>query len=395
LFRVQRSAGGRDWIKNILPLLVLVAVVGVLLLPAQLAKKESAVLYQRSEIDSLVYSGRLVDALLPPVSSGIPFADRPAKAMSTIGSWADAVGAIGVGWTSNNGSVFLLLGVSVVVLGVFGGGARRGRSQRAEELTIEDKYSSVHYFSWLLVIVTGLFVIPYGLGGVFAVVVSPSIRAWDRMIPVFQLCILVAASVILQRGLRRYSPRLGIKWKYLLTLLVATLVAVLDTAAPAQEYVNDQVSLASSQIQDAQAITHNISLVAPDDCAILQLPFMEFPESAGRHNLAVYEPFWLALTGQDRAWSYGGVFGSKQDKWLRKVSASPEEYVPELRRMGFCAIGVDGLGYESGELESLTSKLSLRFGTPTAVGNRKNLSGTEKAPYLVFLVPGYRKFENR
>ena len=145
-------------------------------------------------------------------------------------------------------------------------------------------------------------------------------------------------------------------------VLLAIPMILLDSVIPARSYFADQVALADNRLNASRQISKEVVSRMGGRCAILQLPYMHFPEASPRNALGVYDPLWLGLGDSSLNWSYGGIAGSAQDDFLARVSAAPWEHSEELADMGFCGVLVDTRGYESNELRELVSRLETAFG---------------------------------
>lgn len=392
LFRIPRCEGWRRFLANLVVPGVVVTASVVVLLPGFIVQRSATTtIYERSAYESVFFSGQIVDAILPSTASELPLANEPAESLSDINAQANASGAIGVRWVSDHGSVFTLISFALLCWwSIVAGAKRRSQSSRNllgefnDDQILSDQMLALQFVVTALIL-TVLLIVPFGFNSLFAVVLSSSIRAWDRLIPMFQLLLLLGAGLVIeQRGWIRALRKRPLKRVMVVGLAISALL--FDTVLPARAFFKSQADVGAMQYWAAAAISARVEELAGTDCAILQLPFMEFPESAGREDLGVYEPFWVGLAGRRNSWSYGGIRGSEQDLWLRRVSVDPASNADELRALDFCGILVDSLGLSEGELATLVASLQPLFGAPTEVGLRGTIGYGTLGTTLLFVI---------
>lgn len=338
---------------NLSPTIIIVFGLFLSLFPSFLVRDRTQHII-RQPIESIVYSGQLMDAVFPSGTSLFPGANFFAQQFLEVNTWANAVGSLGVRLTSNQGTIFTMLGAFFLA---------------AWALGFVKLPSALNKNFSFLVIATVFFtitMIPYGLSTLFATVLSPQIRAWDRLVPFLQFLLIACLAVLLESIYRNRKQQRNVLKESSFVVSVL-LVLVLDSVMPAKVAVETNKSIGVERFAEAKQISNSVSQIVGEDCAILQLPFIEFPESAPRNNLGVYEPLWLGLAGDKNNWSYGGIRGSKQGTWLERVSSSPGLYKSELMSYNFCGLIVDSRGYTVAELSELLLELELDFGQASKI----------------------------
>jgi hypothetical protein len=107
----------------------------------------------------------------------------------------------------------------------------------------------------------------------------------------------------------------------------------------------------------------------PDDCGVLQLPHMVYPENGRSIGVNDYDHFFPAITNDGKQWSYGSVKSTDSGVWAAQLPQVPTtEQVLRLREAGFCAIHIDTRGYTANEVPRVTAELERRYGAPVATG---------------------------
>jgi len=119
-----------------------------------------------------------------------------------------------------------------------------------------------------------------------------------------------------------------------------------------------------------RAYSTSVNAAIPEKCAILQLPYMAFPENGIREpGLNDYEHGRLGLANPDKLFSYGTVKGTQEAVFTAALTDPPSRsQLDQLRQAGFCAIHVDRRGYTDVAWQRITTMLGAELGTPVAEG---------------------------
>ena len=181
-----------------------------------------------------------------------------------------------------------------------------------------------------------------GLGAIFAFLVSPQVRAYNR-ISVFIGFFGVAALVWV---LERWIPSSNLNW-----LGLAIVPALLITLGVLDQ-IPRHVLLKNRPIHEAafygeakfiERIEHSV----PPNSMIFQIPYLPFPEGGPVNRMQDYDPFLGYLHSKALRWSYGAMRERDADFWLAKVSAEPtEQMIASVEDAGFAGVWVDRFGYK-------------------------------------------------
>jgi phosphoglycerol transferase len=212
-----------------------------------------------------------------------------------------------------------------------------------------------------------------GLGAVFSFVISPQIRAFNRIsVHIGFLCV-AATMLILDRTL---SDRSFVGRNFLYFVFVPLLLVVVG--------VHDQVPrgimpmVARRQVeklfrQDEQFIKRIESLV-PAGSMIFQLPYCPFPENPPINNMADYDELKGYLHSDSLRWSYAAMRTRPTDRWLATVSAYPvDRMLSAIADAGFAGLYIDRNGYKDHGRE-LEEQVKLLLGQEPIVGEDERLS---------------------
>lgn len=384
VFRFSKAPSLRAWTLNLMPVVVTGCGAILAMAPGIVVRLTTDVEagYQRPIYDAVLYSGQFIDAILPTNVSMMPVFSRLAEPMATINAWASAANAFGVRWTADQGTTLILIAAVALVLWLAAWGGTR-RVAHDAVMTPADRRRARQARTTLVFLavsaaLTAVFFMPFGLGTYFATAVTLNFRGWDRMIALFQLLLLVSLGLIVQLALLRVD-RARRRVALSAVVVMASITVLLDTVLPARAFYSEQLAGAAEQVHPASMVVEQVAQVVPAECAILQLPYRKFPEAAPIERLGVYEPLWFGLVDRQHAWSYGGVFGSAQDRWLQQVSADPVANLGELKAKGFCAILVDVRGYDQAGVDAVTGDLTRALGPPVSA------QGVEQA--LIYAIP--------
>lgn len=186
------------------------------------------------------------------------------------------------------------------------------------------------------------FMIVGGLGSLFAHVVSPSIRGWNRASIFLSFSTLAALVLVAQHASMLVSRRLGVQ----LTAAMASLmliVGIWDQTTPACTSCN--AALRISYEQD-RAFIQQVERALPPGAAVYQLPYMGFPESPAINKLHSYDLTTGFIHSRDLKWSFAGMKGREGDLFFRNLSLLPiSDQLHAIQEKGFGAVYIDSRGY--------------------------------------------------
>ncbi len=197
-----------------------------------------------------------------------------------------------------------------------------------------------------------------GFSSLFAILVSASIRSWNR-VSIFIEFISAAALMLCLDGLfTRYANSINNKYKIVLLSLVAGLLVfygVADqTVKPCPACLNSNQTLFEHDKNFIQSIEKSV----PAGSAIYQLPYMGYPEYSPVNNLSSYDQARGHLHSNALKWSFGGIRGREGDWFYRKLSHLPiEQQLTVAQALGFAGVYLDRRGY----LNTRTEKRCLTF----------------------------------
>ena len=182
-----------------------------------------------------------------------------------------------------------------------------------------------------------------GFGTVVALLVSPQIRAYNRISIYIAMFGLFAAAIVCDRCLA-WAARTGRRrWPLYAALAAATMLGVVDQAGRGR--VPDYAGLKARFTNDREFVAAIESQLAPGDM-VFQLPYFPFPEYPPVFGVECYDQARPYLHSRALHWSYGAMKGRETDLWQRAVQGKPPaELLAALEAKGFRGIYIDRRGY--------------------------------------------------
>lgn len=372
VFRVARGSSWRHIVASAAPMLGVSLFLALALAPAILFVHSHPALKPvagRLVVESVIYSGNLALALFPsPVSQlpGFGPVNESVRGFFAAGQFAPTSG---VTIWSNSGSFFtvvaiLFAGVGLVLSSRRAIRARAAGSAGARSTTTEQPAVGFGLVGTLLITVV-LFYVPWGLNVVFAYEVSPQLRAWDRLTPVFFMLVFVAAAVAWQSlGLR---PRATWVWPLVAVLLV---LLSLDAVVPYRGYFAEIVATSQERHTTGSEYAAKLNAAVPGHCGVLALPYIAFPESEPVVQMGDHEPYWPVLTNTEKEWSFGAMKNTAASAWQVDLGNRIDaRAIGDLEAGGFCAVHVDRRGYSPADGDRVVAELTALLGAPVATGD--------------------------
>lgn len=180
-----------------------------------------------------------------------------------------------------------------------------------------------------------------GLGVWVNTFLTPDVRAYNRISPFIACFCLLGVAWVLQRLWRRASER-GRTVVYLAGAVLLTLVGLYDeTPAHVPPYAHNRERVAI----DA-AWVKQIEAVEPGNAAILELPYVSFPDMPPVEQLPGHFEAVPYLFSDRLRWSFGAVEGSDAARAEKALAATPPAaLLAAARRAGFDGILVYRAGF--------------------------------------------------
>jgi hypothetical protein len=283
---------------------------------------------QRKPKESDIFALSLTDLVLPIANDRIgPLARLARKYQAT------ATAPMGEGHSASLGLIGTLGLVGLALAFV-------ARALRADRLRFADPryaYAALGAGLAFLIGTVG------GLGTLFAYVVSPQLRAWNRISVFIAFFALMGVGLMLDALRRRIgSDSPGRRWGYAACLAVVLAVGVLDQTGTsmAPPYRHE----AAEYRTDANFV-EAIQRQLPAGASVFELPYVPFPENPPVHRMEDYAELIGYVHSADLRWSYGQLKGPPSRWEAALVHRPPARMLAELSALGFKGIYLDTFGY--------------------------------------------------
>jgi phosphoglycerol transferase len=302
---------------------------------------------RRSAIDSEIYGMKISQLLLPVTGHRIPYFEAlknkyNKKAPLVNENQSSSLGVIG-------STGFLIL-IFVLLF--------RGLQHKIELI----ESLSILNISAVLLGTIG------GFGSIFAHIVSPQIRAYNRISVFIAFFSLFAVILMLQHLYKRYERTMASKLIFKALLWIVLFIGILDqTSAFSARY-----SLTKAQYAHDASFVRNIESLMPTNAMIFQLPYVPFPEALPEHNLENYDLSKGYLHSKTLRWSFGTMKGREGDVWQQSVvEKPPEDFLEAIYSAGFSGLYIDRNGYEDSGAELESKLLRLLNNRPITSSNNR------------------------
>ena len=207
-----------------------------------------------------------------------------------------------------------------------------------------------------------------GFSSLFAVLITPMIRAWNR-VSVFIAFTSIAATLLLVQQLlaREWLQNNLTRWTVVITTALCAFAIWDQTTPPCVACLND----AGEGFRQDEQFVASIEKQVPKGSAIYQIPYVAFPEVAPVNKLDNYEPGRGYLGSDTLRWSWGGIKGRPGDLFFRALATEPiERQIEVAHRLCFSGLFLDRRGYADGG-SAVEAQLQQILGKPALVSATK------------------------
>ena len=182
-----------------------------------------------------------------------------------------------------------------------------------------------------------------GFSSLFAMLISSSIRAWNRVSIFIAFISVVAFVMAVDLLVQKYAKNVLLKIAGIALAFTILVLGVLDqTAKPCHACMLANSELANNDKAFIQAIEKSV----PQNSAIYQLPYMAYSDNGAVNNLGSYDQARGHLHSAHLKWSFGSMRGRTGDWFYRKLALLPiDEQVTVVSAMGFAGIYIDKRGF--------------------------------------------------
>jgi hypothetical protein len=177
-----------------------------------------------------------------------------------------------------------------------------------------------------------------GFGSVFNLIVSPDIRAYNRISPFIAFFAMVAVMVVIDRIFQTRRARVA----------AATIVLVvgLSDQGQATRRLNDRYDVIAAEISSLTTFVGTLERALPPGAMVLQLPFRAYMAESDFGLMKQYDHFKPYLVSRTLRFSYPAL-SNDQVRWQQAAARlDPRTLSSRVATQGFSAILIDRYGYE-------------------------------------------------
>lgn len=208
-----------------------------------------------------------------------------------------------------------------------------------------------------------------GFSSLFSMLITPEMRAWNRISIFIGFTSIAAFILIVDDCLDKIQNQRHIFAIKLSIVVFLLSFAIWDQTTPACGECRIQTKI---EFKNDRDFVEKIETVMPHGGAIYQLPYFPFPETPPLHNLLDYGHFRGYLHSSNLKWSYGGMKGREGDLFFRELSQqSLTKQLEVIERLNFSGIYVDRRGYED-HGNAIEAELSRLLGSPQTIVSEDN-----------------------
>lgn len=194
-----------------------------------------------------------------------------------------------------------------------------------------------------------------GFGSLFALLISPQIRGYNRISVFVAFLSLVAIGLIVT----------GVCDKGRHRRLISVVVVIVATLSLFEQATFDKSALRQgvSDYYSDNCFIQRIEEYASDGAMIYQYPYFPFPETPPKNKMGDYALARGYAHSESLRWSYGDYKGRTSDLWNRHLSSMPlDAQIKILGLLGFEGIYIDQYAYTAQELSALKTTIESEIG---------------------------------
>jgi len=185
-----------------------------------------------------------------------------------------------------------------------------------------------------------------GLGTIFAYMIFPQIRSYNRISIFIAFFSLFAIVLILSEFALRFERSKKSIIISSVIICIVFLVGIYDQTTVS--FMPPYDSLKEEYMSD-KFFVNSIEAIMPNNAMIFQLPYVPFPQSPPINNMIEFSHLRGYLHSNNLRWSYGAMMGRPGDVWQRAVAGMPtENMLKALSQTGFQGVYIDCYGFEDG-----------------------------------------------
>jgi phosphoglycerol transferase len=197
----------------------------------------------------------------------------------------------------------------------------------------------------LVILVLFMFGTVGGFGVIFAQLITPSIRGWNRVSIFIGFGAIVSLMLVIQDCIyRRVKLAAMSKTLWAVSIIILS-VGIYDQTSPVDTFMNED---SKKTFEYDRQFVKKIEGVLPEGAAVYQMPYIGFPEVAPINSMGPYNPLTAYIHSKNLKWSSGGTKGRFGDLFYRNLSQETfKKQFEIIKELGFSGVYFDMRGYGS------------------------------------------------
>jgi hypothetical protein len=235
----------------------------------------------------------------------------------------------------------------------------------------ENRISATAWAAGTLALAGTLLATVGGFGAIFNLMVSPDIRAYNRILPFLAFFSALSLGVLLPLFAFSLSATFSFKFYNLnLSKLIVyslgaalLLIGIADQSTSAR-YLVRRYEEDKKQFLDERELVTRIESYGSNIRKVYQLPERPFPPDGGVEKMLSYDHARPYLWSKNLEWSWPN-FSNRHDAWHRSLGAVAQNtFTERLAISGFDAIWLDRFGYSDRDFIQIKKQLDGTLGVP-------------------------------
>jgi hypothetical protein len=210
-----------------------------------------------------------------------------------------------------------------------------------------------------------------GFSSLFSLLISPQIRAYNRISVYIAFFALFASALLLESAKQRFFQSYRMRAVFGLLAILLTIAGLYDQSGrrfvPSYQYVK---YFFDSDVDFIRRIEASV----PAGAMIFQLPVKRFPETPPIERMWDYDMVRGYVNSKQLRWSYGAMRGRESDSWQTSIASLPlPEMIETITLAQFEGIYIDRYAYPDNAAQ-LESDLAALLETQPFASNEGRLS---------------------
>ena len=286
----------------------------------------------RGANESEIYGLKITQMLLPRIDHRAPILANISKSYASQFPLVNENHTANLGLIGSVGFLFSLVGAFILLSG--------------------KRTPPILALSFCMIFFGVLFTTVGGGASILSLLVSSQVRGWNRISIVILFLTIYVFFYVFEMMYRRITNSYFASIFLIFSSVSIAFISLYDQTTSPCIACNKQLEFS---FEDESDLVHKIENALPQGSAILQLPYLSFPESGGLHSLGDYDLLKPYLLSKHLRLSFGGMRGRDGDNFFARLASEPmDRQIEVASRLGFSAISVDRRGYKDSGAEIIT-----------------------------------------